>query len=106
MEEPAGVLSYGEQGQLEVGVALATRPKLLLLDEPTAGMSPEETGRLTRMLERVPRSVTLLIIEHDMDVVSSLADPVSVLHDGEVLAEGHFDEGKADPRGYEGYLGS
>jgi branched-chain amino acid transport system ATP-binding protein len=102
---PAGSLSYGEQRQLEVGVALATRPRLLLLDEPTAGMSPEETERMTRMLERLPRSVTLLIIEHDMDVVSSLADRVSVLHYGEVLTEGTFDEVKADPRVYEVYLG-
>ncbi len=102
---PAGSLSYGEQRQLEVGVALATKPRLLLLDEPTAGMSPEETERMTRMLERLPRSVTLLIIEHDMDVVSSLADRVSVLHYGEVLTEGTFDEVKADPRVYEVYLG-
>jgi branched-chain amino acid transport system ATP-binding protein len=101
-----GSLSYGEQRQLEIGVALATSPKLLLLDEPTAGMSPEETERMTRMLERLPRSVTLLIIEHDMDVVSSLADRVSVLHYGEVLTEGTFDEVKADPRVYEVYLGS
>ncbi len=104
--EPAGVLSHGEQRQLEVGVALATSPKLLLLDEPTAGMSPDETERMTRMLERLPRSVTLLIIEHDMDVVSSLADRVTVLHYGEVLTEGTFDEVKADPRVYEVYLGS
>ncbi len=103
---PAGSLSYGEQRQLEVGVALATSPKLLLLDEPTAGMSPEETERMTRMLERLPRGVTLLIIEHDMDVVSSLADRVTVLHYGEVLTEGSFDEVKADPRVYEVYLGS
>jgi len=102
---PAGSLSYGEQRQLEVGVALATQPRLLLLDEPTAGMSPEETERMTRMLERLPRSVTLLIIEHDMDVVSSLADRVSVLHYGEVLTEGTFDEVKADPRVFEVYLG-
>jgi branched-chain amino acid transport system ATP-binding protein len=102
---PAGSLSYGEQRQLEVGVALATQPRLLLLDEPTAGMSPEETERMTRMLEQLPRSVTLLIIEHDMDVVSSLADRVSVLHYGEVLTEGTFDEVKADPRVYEVYLG-
>ncbi len=106
LREPAGSLSYGEQRQLEVGVALATSPRLLLLDEPTAGMSPEETERMTRMLERLPRSVTLLIIEHDMDVVSSLADRVSVLHYGEVLTEGTFDEVKADPRVYEVYLGS
>ena len=102
----AGTLSYGEQRQLEVGVALATRPKLLLLDEPTAGMSPEETQRMTRMLEGLPREVTLLIIEHDMDVVGSLADRVTVLHYGEVLTEGTFDHVKRDPRVYEVYLGS
>jgi len=104
--EPAGRLSYGEQRQLEVGVALATAPRLLLLDEPTAGMSPEETGRMTRMLEALPRDVTLLIIEHDMDVVGSLADRVTVLHYGEVLTEATFAEVKADPRVYEVYLGS
>ena len=98
-------LSYGEQRQLEVGVALATSPRLLLLDEPTAGMSPEETQRMTRMLEALPREVTLLIIEHDMDVVGSLADRVTVLHYGEVLTEGSFAEVKADPRVYEVYLG-
>jgi branched-chain amino acid transport system ATP-binding protein len=103
---PAGRLSYGEQRQLEVGVALATSPRLLLLDEPTAGMSPEETQRMTRMLEALPRDVTLLIIEHDMDVVGSLADRVTVLHYGEVLTEGTFAEVKADPRVYEVYLGS
>ncbi|MBI2524528.1 MAG: ABC transporter ATP-binding protein [Candidatus Rokubacteria bacterium] len=106
LQEPASRLSYGEQRQLEVGVALATSPKLLLLDEPTAGMSPEETLRMTRMLEGLPREVTLLIIEHDMDVVSSLADRVTVLHYGEVLSEGSFEEVKADPRVYEVYLGS
>ncbi|HLF49041.1 MAG TPA: ABC transporter ATP-binding protein [Methylomirabilota bacterium] len=104
--ELAGRLSYGEQRQLEVGIALATGPKLLLLDEPTAGMSPEETQRMTRMLEALPREVTLLIIEHDMDVVSSLADRVTVLHYGEVLVEGTFGEVKADPRVYEVYLGT
>ena len=103
---PAGLLSYGEQRQLEVGVALATSPRLLLLDEPTAGMSPEETQRMTRMLEALPRDVTLLNIEHDMDVVGSLADRVTVLHYGEVLTEGTFAEVKADPRVYDVYLGS
>ena len=104
--DAAGSLSYGEQRQLEVGVALATHPALLLLDEPTAGMSPEETERMTRMLEGLPREVTLLIIEHDMDVVASLADRVTVLHYGEVLTEGTFDEVKADPRVYDVYLGA
>jgi branched-chain amino acid transport system ATP-binding protein len=106
LADPAGKLSYGEQRQLEVGVVLATDPKLMLLDEPTAGMSPEETVRMTRMLERLPREVTVLIIEHDMDVVGSLADRVTVLHYGEVLTEGTFDEVKRDPRVYEVYLGS
>jgi len=106
LEELAGRLSYGEQRQLEVGVVLATGPKLMLLDEPTAGMSPEETVRMTRMLEGLPREVTLLIIEHDMDVVGSLAERVTVLHYGEVLTEGTFDEVKRDPRVYEVYLGS
>ena len=106
LREIAGRLSYGEQRQLEVGIALATRPGLLLLDEPTAGMSPEETERMTRMLEALPRDVTLLIIEHDMDVVASLADRVTVLHYGEVLTEGSFEHVKADPRVYEVYLGS
>jgi len=104
--ELAGRLSYGEQRQLEVGVVLATGPKLMLLDEPTAGMAPEETTRMTRMLEGLPREVTMLIIEHDMDVVGSLAERVTVLHYGEVLTEGTFDEVKRDPRVYEVYLGS
>ena len=106
LAEPAGSLSYGEQRQLEVGVVLAAGPKLMLLDEPTAGMSPEETARMTRMLESLPREVTVLIIEHDMDVVGSLADRVTVLHYGEVLTEGTFDEVRRDPRVYEVYLGS
>jgi len=106
LAEAVGRLSYGEQRQLEVGVVLATNPKLVLLDEPTAGMSPEETVRMTRMLEGLPRDVTVLIIEHDMDVVGSLADRVTVLHYGLVLTEGTFDEVKRDPRVYEVYLGS
>ena len=99
-------LSYGEQRQLEVGVALATRPQLLMLDEPTAGMSPEETRRMTRLLAALPRDVTVLIIEHDMDVVFSLADRITVLHGGEVLADGPPEAVRADPRVYEVYLGT
>jgi branched-chain amino acid transport system ATP-binding protein len=102
----AGTLSYGEQRQLEIGIALATRPKLLLLDEPTAGMSPEETHRMTSLLDGLPREITLLIIEHDMDVVFTLADRITVLHYGEVLVEGTAVEVRADPRVYEVYLGS
>jgi branched-chain amino acid transport system ATP-binding protein len=98
-------LSYGEQRQLEVGVALATRPQLLMLDEPTAGMSPEETHRMTRLLSALPREVTIVIIEHDMDVVFSLADRITVLHYGEVLVDGPPDAVRADARVYEVYLG-
>jgi branched-chain amino acid transport system ATP-binding protein len=101
----AGELSYGEQRQLEIGVALATDPKLLLLDEPTAGMSPEETQRMTELLAGLPRAITLLIIEHDMDVVFTLADRITVLHHGELLVEGTVAEVRADPRVYDVYLG-
>ena len=106
LDEPAGRLSYGEQRQLEVGIALAISPKLLLLDEPTAGMSPEETHRMTRLLMALPGEMTLLIIEHDMDVVFSLADRITVLHYGEVLTEGAPDVVRADARVYEVYLGT
>jgi len=106
LHEPARTLSYGEQRQLEIGVALATSPKLLLLDEPTAGMSPEETQRMIRLLAALPPAITMLIIEHDMDVVFSLADRVTVLHYGEVLAEGVPAAVRADPRVYEVYLGT
>jgi len=102
----AGRLSHGEQRQLELGLALATRPRLLLLDEPTAGMSPAETQRMVRLLAALPREVSCLIIEHDMDLVFTLADRVSVLHHGEVLAEGLPEAVRGDPRVHEVYLGS
>jgi branched-chain amino acid transport system ATP-binding protein len=105
LDDDAGQLSYGEVRQLEIGIALATAPRLLLLDEPTAGMSPEETQRMTDLLRGLPREITLLIIEHDMDVVFSLADRLTVLHFGEVLVEGTADEVRADRRVYEVYLG-
>jgi branched-chain amino acid transport system ATP-binding protein len=106
LDAEVATLSYGEQRQLEIGVALATRPQLLLLDEPTAGMSPDETQRMTRLLAGLPSAVTILIIEHDMDVVFSLADRITVLHGGEVLVDGAPDAVRADPRVYEVYLGT
>jgi len=81
-------MAYGAQRQLELGLALAGRPKILLLDEPTAGMSPSETEFMLRMMKGLPRDITILIVEHDMDVVFSLADRVMVLNLGEVLADG------------------
>ncbi|MDA8186815.1 MAG: ABC transporter ATP-binding protein [Dehalococcoidales bacterium] len=98
-------LSYGEQRQVEIAIALATRPKVLLLDEPCAGLSPAETTMLTGMIKRMPNDITILIIEHDMDVVFALADRIAVLHYGEVLAEGTPQEVKANKVVLEVYLG-
>lgn len=109
LKEKRGVraadLSYGEARQLELAVALATRPTVLLLDEPTAGMSPAETARMTQLLASLPRETTLVIIEHDMDVVQQLADRITVLHSGEVVADGPAEEVRANPRVQEVYLG-
>jgi branched-chain amino acid transport system ATP-binding protein len=99
-------LSYGEQRQLELAIALATQPKILLLDEPAAGMSPAETNRLLGLLRDMPRTITLLIIEHDMDVVFGLAERVTVLHYGQVIADGTAETVRVDPRVLEVYLGT
>jgi branched-chain amino acid transport system ATP-binding protein len=104
-ETLAGNLSYGEQRQLELGIALATDPTVLLLDEPTAGMSQAETNAMTALLATLPPDLTILIIEHDMDVVFALAQHITVLHYGQVLAEGTPPEIKANPRVQEVYLG-
>ena len=85
-------LSYGEQRLLEVLLALASKPKILLLDEPTSGMSPAETAQTSEMIQKLPRSVALLVIEHDMDVVFSIADRLTVIHHGEVILSGTPDE--------------
>jgi branched-chain amino acid transport system ATP-binding protein len=98
-------LSYGEQRQLEVGIALAGEPDLLLLDEPTSGMSPAETGRMIDLIASLPRTLTILMIEHDMSVVFSIADRITVLYYGEVLASGTAAEIQANDRVHEVYLG-
>jgi branched-chain amino acid transport system ATP-binding protein len=103
---PARSLSYGEQRQLEVAIALAGRPRVLLLDEPTSGMSPAETARMTALLDRLGREQTVVIIEHDMDVVFALADRITVLYLGEVIASGTPEAVRADPRVQEVYLGT
>jgi len=90
----SGHMPYGDQRRLEIGIALANRPSLLLLDEPTAGMSPEETRSTVRLIERLikERKMTLLVIEHDMDVVFSISDRIYVLHQGSLIAEGSPEE--------------
>jgi branched-chain amino acid transport system ATP-binding protein len=109
LADRAGVLvrnlSYGEQRQLEVAVAVGSRPRVLLLDEPTAGMSPAETAEMVRTIGALPTALTLLIIEHDMDVVFALADRIMVLHYGEVLADGEPEAVRGNPRVAEVYMG-
>jgi branched-chain amino acid transport system ATP-binding protein len=100
-----GDLAYGEQRQLELALALVGKPAILLLDEPTAGMSPAETEAMLGVLTGLSRDITLLIVEHDMDVVFALADRVTVLHLGEVLMEGTPREIQADRRVASVYLG-
>jgi ABC-type branched-subunit amino acid transport system ATPase component len=102
---PARALSHGERRQLELAVALARRPRVLLLDEPTAGMSPAETGRIAELIASLDRSLTLVIVEHDMDVVFRLAERITVLHEGRVIAEGTPAQVRGDTLVNEVYLG-
>ena len=101
----AGELAYGQQRALEIGITLASDPKMILLDEPTAGMSIDETRDAVRLIDRVTRGKTLLIIEHDMDVVFSLADVITVLNYGEILASGSPAEIRGHPKVKQAYLG-
>lgn len=103
----ADSLSHGNQKQLELGIALASNPRLLLLDEPTAGMSATETREAIRLLERIvaERKLTLLFTEHDMDVVFSIAQKIAVLHQGRLIAEGSATEVRGDREVRRVYLG-
>ena len=105
-EVPVPSLSHGERKQLEVALALACRPRLLLLDEPAAGMSPAERARLVQLLRTLPTRITLLFVEHDLDLVFALADRVSVLHLGRMLLTGTPDEVRTSEDVRAAYLGS
>jgi len=105
--EVSGLLSHGNQKQLELGLALALEPEILLLDEPTAGMSAAETRETIQLIERIARErhLTLLFTEHDMEVVFSIAQRITVLHQGQVIAEGPPDEVRRHPEVRRVYLG-
>jgi branched-chain amino acid transport system ATP-binding protein len=106
-EARAGTLSYGDKRLLEIAIVLATRPRLVLLDEPTAGMTPEETRGVVELVRQLARTseYTFLITEHDMEVVFGLADRIVVMHRGAVLAQGSVDEIRASREVREAYLG-
>jgi branched-chain amino acid transport system ATP-binding protein len=103
-DELAANLSHGEQRNLEIGIALATEPQFLCLDEPTAGMSAAETHDTMGLVRRISKDLTIMIVEHDMQVVMELAHRITVLHYGEVLAEGTPAEIQRNPRVLEVYL--
>lgn len=105
IEVPAERLSHGEQRQLEVGLALATRPKLVLLDEPMAGMGPQESQRLIQLLASLRDDASVLLVEHDMDAVFQLATRISVLVSGAIIATGTPDMIRSDPAVRQAYLG-
>lgn len=102
----AGALSHGQKQWLEIGMLLAQEPRLLLVDEPVAGMTPQEVERTAELLLSLAGKHSVMVVEHDMDFVRSIANKVTVLHEGRVLAEGSIDEVQADPRVIEVYLGS
>jgi branched-chain amino acid transport system ATP-binding protein len=99
-------LSYGDQRQVEILLAIAQRPQVLLLDEPTAGLSPVETARVVEVIHGLPRELSVLVIEHDMDVAFQLADSISVLHMGQVIVTGDHQAIQTDARVREIYLGA
>jgi len=101
----AGVLAHGQKQWLEIGMLLMQEPRLLLVDEPVAGMTPAEMDRTAELLKSLAGSHSVVVVEHDMGFVRSIADKVTVLHQGRVLAEGRLDELQVDPLVIEVYLG-
>jgi branched-chain amino acid transport system ATP-binding protein len=104
-DTPANALSYGEQRELEIALTVAVRPELILLDEPTAGLNAEETRKAIGLIRRVSEGKTLVMVEHDMEVVFTLADRISVLHYGQVLASGPPEEIRCSEQVQRAYLG-
>jgi branched-chain amino acid transport system permease protein len=102
---PVSDLAYGEKRRLEIGLALATSPSLLLLDEPLAGMSPQERVETIQLLKSISRGRTMIVIDHDMDAIFELAERITVLHEGRVLTEGTPEEVKNNITVQEAYLG-
>jgi urea transport system ATP-binding protein len=102
---PAALLSHGEKQRLEIGMLVGQSPDLLLVDEPVAGLTDEETYNIGELLLTLAQSHSILVIEHDMEFVRQIAKKVTVLHEGSVLCEGNFEEVKNDPRVIEVYLG-
>ena len=102
----AGTLSHGQKQWLEIGMLLMQEPELLLVDEPVAGMTPQETERTAELLLSLAGEHSVVVVEHDMDFVRSIARRVTVLHEGRVLAEGDMDQVQNDPRVIEVYLGA
>jgi urea transport system ATP-binding protein len=105
MRGPGRALSHGQKQWLEIGMLLMQEPDVLLVDEPVAGMTPQETERTAELLLSLMAEHTVIVVEHDMDFVRSIARRVTVLHEGRVLAEGDMDHVQNDPRVIEVYLG-
>ncbi|MFW6346801.1 MAG: ABC transporter ATP-binding protein, partial [Halomonas sp.] len=103
---PAGILSHGQKQWLEIGMLLMQRPRLLLVDEPVAGMTEQEMERTAELLTGLAGQQSVVVVEHDMGFVRSIARQVTVLHQGSVLAEGSMDQVASDPRVIEVYLGA
>jgi ABC-type branched-subunit amino acid transport system ATPase component len=102
---PTKILSYGDKRVLEIGIAMASRPKLLLMDEPTSGLPSSETERIKAFIKKISAQLTVLVIEHDMDIVLTVSDVIIVLHQGRVIAQGAPAEIKANAEVQEAYLG-
>jgi branched-chain amino acid transport system ATP-binding protein len=105
-QRPVAEVAYGEKRRVEIAMALAQKPRVLLLDEPLAGLSREERSSVKRLIAAIPREVTVVMIEHDMDTALDLADRITVLHYGKVIVEGTRAEVVADPKTREVYLGN